>query len=480
MDKPAVTHSVSSPLTERAILALRPGQKKTDGASKPKAGRLIVRAKERRNGGKPITIREFFYRYWDADGAERSMLIGTHGKTSLEEARQEARRLRDLVVRGIDPRFDRDQQAVAQQAAEQRARHEAVRESLKGTLADLLDAYADHLTAQGKASAADVRAALKRHVTGAFPALAARKARDITADDVSDILAMMISKGIERRTNIVRSLLRAAFAFGARQDNDPERKAEALKSGAKVAKRFGIAGNPVADVPRIGRFDRAGDRVLSDDELRAYWIALAPLNADISDSLRVALLLGGQRMSQLLRTTWADYDEQDRTLHLVDTKGRGGSREHVLPISDQVAAILNARARPAQEEAEMLPGGGFIFSTTGGRRPIDVSTLSNAVSIIGKAAFPKKPEAGYSAADLRRTVETRLAALGVSKEHRAEVLSHGRTADVQSRHYERHDDLPTKAATLACWEEHLNAVINGKQTGRIVRGRFRAVTPASA
>ena len=43
MGKPAVVHSASAPLTERAILALRPGQKKTDGASKPKAGRLIVR-----------------------------------------------------------------------------------------------------------------------------------------------------------------------------------------------------------------------------------------------------------------------------------------------------------------------------------------------------------------------------------------------------------------------------------------------------
>ena len=479
MGKPAVVHSASAPLTERAILALRPGQKKTDGASKPKAGRLIVRAKERKNGGKPVTIREFFFRYWDADGTERALLIGVHGEKSLEDARRDARELRDLVARGIDPRQNRELVAIAQREADKKALEDAATEALKGTLQDLLEAYADHLKGQGKVSAADVRSTLLKHVIKPFPELAARKARDITADDISDILARMIAKGIERRTNIVRSLLRAAFAFGARQDNDPERKAEALRNKATAAtKRFGITGNPVADVARIGRFDKAGDRTLTDAELRAYWKSLDGLNDAIRDSLRTALLLGGQRMSQLLRVTWDDYDAQDRTLRMIDAKGRGGAREHVLPVTDSVAEILDERLKPKDDKDKGKPKerGPFIFSTTNGRRPVDLSTLSNAVSTIGRAASPDNPEAAYTAADIRRTVETRLAALGVPKEHRALVLSHGLTADVQARHYERHDDIPTKAAVLALWQSHIDDVVEGKATGRVIRGRFRATT----
>lgn len=478
MTKAAVTRTAAKPLTERTILAMRPGQKKSDGSGKPGTGRLVVRARERQIGGKGQTVREFFFRYWDTDGAERSLLLGLHGVKSLEEARRDAEAYRDLVARGIDPRFHREQLELANREAERRARDEAAQEALKGTFRDLLEAYTGHLAAQGKVSARDAQQALSRHVLKPFPALATRKARDVTADDITDILARMISMKIERRTNIVRSLLRAAFAFGAKQDNDPERKAEALRAGTTLAKRFGITGNPVADVARIGKFDRAGDRTLSDEELRGYWQALAPLNRSVRDALKVALLLGGQRMSQLLRATWNDYDPEDRTLRLVDSKGRGGSREHVLPVSDRVASILDMVPSPSGDDRAKLVGEGFIFSTTTGKRPIDLSTLSNAVSEIGRVAADSAPGGAYTAADLRRTVETRLAAIGVPKEHRALVLSHGRTSDVQAKHYERHDDIPAKLATLARWEDHLFRVIEGEQTGRVVRGRFRPIPAA--
>ena len=40
---------------------------------------------------------------------------------------------------------------------------------------------------------------------------------------------------------------------------------------ALQAKRFGITSTPVGAVPRIGEYDRAGDRTLSDEELRHYY-----------------------------------------------------------------------------------------------------------------------------------------------------------------------------------------------------------------
>ena len=61
----------------------------------------------------------------------------------------------------------------------------------------------------------------------------------------------------------------------------------------------------------------------------------------------------------------------------------------------------------------------------------------------------------YRPGDIRRTVETRLQALGVSRDVRAQLLSHGRSGGVQAKHYERHDFLKEKAAALALWESYL-------------------------
>ena len=50
-------------------------------------------------------------------------------------------------------------------------------------------------------------------------------------------------------------------------------------------------------------------------------------------------------------------------------------------------------------------------------------------------------------ADLRRTVETRLAGMGVSKDIRAQLQSHG-LSGVQIRHYDQHDYAEEKRHAL--------------------------------
>ncbi|MBA0015489.1 MAG: hypothetical protein H0Z53_07775 [Nitrosospira sp.] len=53
----------------------------------------------------------------------------------------------------------------------------------------------------------------------------------------------------------------------------------------------------------------------------------------------------------------------------------------------------------------------------------------------------------FNLADLRRTVETRLAGMEVSKEVRGYLQSHGLNG-VQTRHYDRHDYEQEKRQTL--------------------------------
>ncbi|WPL23259.1 site-specific integrase [Thiorhodovibrio frisius] len=56
--------------------------------------------------------------------------------------------------------------------------------------------------------------------------------------------------------------------------------------------------------------------------------------------------------------------------------------------------------------------------------------------------------------DVRRTVETMLASMGISRETRAQLLSHG-LGGVQSVHYDRHTYMEEKRAALLTWESHL-------------------------
>ncbi len=56
--------------------------------------------------------------------------------------------------------------------------------------------------------------------------------------------------------------------------------------------------------------------------------------------------------------------------------------------------------------------------------------------------------------DLRRTCETTLARMGVSKDVRAQIQSHG-LGGIQARHYDRNDYMPEKAAALTAWAMYL-------------------------
>jgi len=172
-------------------------------------------------------------------------------------------------------------------------------------------------------------------------------------------------------------------------------------------------------------------------------------------TFRCVILLGGQRFRQVLRGTWDDYDRQRRVLRLHDAKGRRKAAvSHLLPVSDLVSSMIEA--------LRAFNGLGiFVFSTTAGRSPIHAATLSVAFAEVRGASFPAtQKDSIILGRDLRRSVETRLQALGVERDVRAQLLSRGRSSGVQQRHYERHDYLAEKAAALALLERHVFAIVD--------------------
>jgi integrase len=269
-------------------------------------------------------------------------------------------------------------------------------------------------------------------------------------------------QGKDRTAGILRSYLSAAFNAARKSPFD------AKLPSALIA--YGIESNPVEPVSTIAV--RRGNHTLTADELKAYMAALS--DDDLPDlALKLALYAGGQRMAQLLRAKVGDYDEHTKALRLWDGKGkRTAPREHLLPLAPKTAAIVEkliTRAR-TQEEANARmegrePGNSnlWLFSSHGKTQLVDTTPGKRATAICKSM----KGEA-FDLRDLRRTCETMLAGMGISKDTRAQLLSHG-LSGVQDAHYDRHGYIDEKRAALVAWEQRLDEIATGKQAANVVQ-----------
>jgi len=436
--------------TDPFIRSLKPGPKpyKLSEAAARGEGRLVVRVR-------PDGVKEFFYRQRAENLTSRNgvatndtmFALGRFdppGRT-LKHIRLALKQKRALSEKHGDVRaWERDQERERQ--LEQR----------KGSFAQLLEAYADYLKAAGKASGASVAALFERHVNKPFPAIARTPANKIIPDDIQAILARLVKAGLTREVNKLRSYLSAAFNYGAEADHDP-------RTMAKDGVKFGLTTNPVSVVPRIEEFEKTRERNLNEDELRAYWKALDSLPVVQRATLRLNLALACQRPTQLLRADWPDFDLKDNTLLLRDSKGRGGSRDHLLPLTGFALEQLKA--------LQEVNGKADTPFTSDGKRRLTLDTLSWAVGDISKSLEKSENIPDFQMRDLRRTSETMLQRLGIDKEVRAHLLSHGRTNGVQGKHYERWHFMPEKKQALERWAAELQRIIEGKPEQKVVRLR---------
>ncbi|MGB4912108.1 MAG: integrase family protein [Candidatus Dechloromonas phosphoritropha] len=404
----------------------------------------------------PAGAKSFVY----AGKLKGSPLRATIGSTEvwlLDDAREEARRLQTLIDKGIDPR------ELEREKAEAKARAKAASEAAKQdaenrkryTLRALCEAYSDLLDAKGKGqSATQTRSIFKCHVFETQPTIAALPAADVTAHQIAAIVRKVSEQGKERTAGILRSYLSAAFNAARKAPFDAKLPA------ALIA--YAVETNPVEPVSTIAV--QRGDRTLNTAELKNY---MAALGDDLTGKvLKLALLAGGQRMAQLLRAKVSDYDEQTQTLRLWDGKGkRTTPREHLLPLAPEAIAIVESLRQRA--DALKTP---LLFSSTGSTQMVE-TTPGKCVSAISKAM---KREA-FDLRDIRRTCETMLAGMGINRDTRAQLLSHG-LSGVQAAHYDRHTYTDEKRAALVAWEQRLAEIATGKQAANVVQMNRKKAT----
>lgn len=439
-------------LTTRGLAALKQGEWLADSGRKG-VGRLAARAT---GGG--IT---FYFRYTLPNGKRDALPLGKYDPRgvnglTLQEASAQAGELSRRYQSGA-----RDLRAVleaeAREAERQRneaAAAEAAEQARKtATLGKLLEAYADSLDRAGKASARSTRNAIYLHVRDAWPDYWQKPAADMDLDELVEIVGRLVDAGKIREAGKLRSYLRAAYsaAVAARQKPD----------GLPALRELGIKVNPARELATLdGGNGRPRSRALSVAELRAYWRRIRVMPDPAGALLRFHLLTGAQRIQQLGRLTEADWDKDARMVRLFDGKGRRTHpRAHYVPLIPEAEAALRDMVphRGASGDAE-ASAGPYLFTVTSGDTGAVYTTVKNYICEV-MADMEKAGEltgGPFTAGDLRRTVETRLAGLGFSREVRAQLQSHG-LGGVQGRHYDAHDYADEKREALAALYRLLTA-----------------------
>lgn len=364
-------------------------------------------------GGLGIRIGEkhkiWVFRY-SFEGRRLMMALGEYPAKSLEEARKEAAEAALKVKRGIDP------------AAEKKMAREA--RIAAPTIEQFVNEIDTFELAQKK-SGKETKRLLNYDVV---PVWGKRKVADIKRRDIV-LLLDSIRKRAPITANRVHSALSRLFNFAAERGVIEDSPCTRIRKSKETAK----------------------SRTLTDDELKRLWGALDLKNkaVDMYVITKLALktiLLTGQRPGQVCGMT---LDEINGDIWTVPADRMKGNEPHSIPLTGMVLEVIElARA--------YSNGSPYVFcSTHKDGAPITPGALSRA--ILRHWEEEMGFEEPFTPHDLRRTVRTRLAELGIDDIVAERVMGHKLQGMLGV--YNRHDYEKEKREALEKWEKKLRLIV---------------------
>jgi integrase len=402
----------------RAAVAGKPRTELHDGGARG-AGRLVLVIRGKGTSAAPSAE---FFAAWYRDGRRVMSKLGSLPSISLANARKRFREeFAPTISAGGIP---------TSAAATRRHRKEA------GTVGELFGAYVANLRASGKRSARVIERSL---VAAAETIGSTRAAAEVAPDDVVAHLAAIHERGAKVRAAMVRTYLRAAFAYGMKAEHSYTRR--------DASAHWGLLNNPVAAIPVAEGVFNARNRFLTPAEVRTFWIWLETFDVDSKFAPALRLMLAtGQRSEEILRITSSTYEPSRALLYWPSTKN---GLPHSIPVPHQAAAILEGLHANAH--------GLFFPCANDPTRPAPADGLRFVVQLFLKA-HPEVPH--FMPRDCRRTWKTLAGDAGLSKEMRDRLQNHSKS-DISSRHYDRYSYLPERRAAMAKWAAYLEMVRSG-------------------
>ena len=407
--------------------ALTPGLVLRVSSPRNKTWNLVYRVREPAGaGGRTEWVK----------GPLKRISLGQWPVVSLEAAREKAREAMKLADSGTDPADARDEATAKRKAG-----------AFEAVLERFVELHVKANTKEGR-FARDRAKALAKEAAGEAPPAKGPKSKPgrpaaerIIADNIPD----------DWRGRMIETITRAEVHELLDDVTTRHGEARARELRKHLGKLFNwaadrgyIPASPMSGMrrPELGYVAR--ERVLSMDELNRVWAAAKAVGYPFGDAVRL-IMLTGQRRSEIAEMEWGWVDAEQRTVEIPAARYKT-KRPHVFPLS-----------APAWALVQTLPkwnGGDCVFSTGGlgrvaGARPI--SGFSKAKEVISAkiAKDGQPPMEPWTVHDIRRSVATHMARMGVPQEHIERVLGH--VVQGVAGTYNRYSYLEEKRAALEAW-----------------------------
>lgn len=360
------------------------------------------------------------------EGRARRMTIGEYPAMSLVEARKKASAALLEIQRGIDPGTTKQEAKKAYRDAP--------------TFIDIINELWER-ELQHQRSGAATRRLIEHDVV---PAWGKRKVSEVKRRDIVLLLDKIAERAPITR-NRVHGALSRLFNF--------------------AAERGIIDDSPCTRIKKLPEKGRS--RVLNDEEIKMLWEALDIDNSgiDIYRLSKLALkmiLLTGQRPGEVCGMRWDEIDENNTWN--IPAERMKGQEPHSVPLTELACEVVGY-ARLYSGDSQ------FVFRSSYQQKdsPMTAHALSRAIARHWQEmGFEEK----FTPHDLRRTLRTRLAELGIDDVIAERVLGHKLQGIMAV--YNRHGYDQEKRQALGRWSSKLRQIIGDvsqDQQGKIIQLR---------
>lgn len=347
-------------------------------------------------------------------GKEYRTQLGEYPNLSLKDARDAADRLRIQIQDGYNP-------------AEEKKNEEARQRKLQKQftmLKDVVERFKEHHLPQLAANTqkAYIRE-LDKHI---LPLLGSVPIIEIENEHLINLFDYLYTElNIPASAKYAQAVLGAVLTYAKGRGY--------IKHKTELPKSFKQQLNK-ANPPR--------ERTYTNVEISAHFnFVQEKLSNPVHQAYIKTLYYLGQRRTETLHLKWTDYDRSQQTIKLPAALTKNNVA-HILPIGEELAQVLaNLWGHTGHTE--------YLFSNLSTDQPFEPTLLINQF----KEAFGE-----FQPHDIRRTVSTNLAALGVNSDVIDRILNH--TPDKLRRTYNRHSYLPQMREALGIWEINLKQIIS--------------------
>lgn len=338
-----------------------------------------------------------FYRF---NGKKRRLSLGTYPALSLHEARQRALDTLKMSYLGTDP--SRPQSDII--------------------FRDLADKFMeDYSKVQKKSWKGDERTLQ----TDILPVIGDRPLHQIVKRDIVLMLEGISSRGAGVQANRTLALVRKIFNYGVEKDLTDTNPSASIKKPTKEVSR---------------------DRVLTRDEISTVWKKLDRLQRDSRNLIKL-MMLSAQRSTEVKHMRWQDLDFKEMVWTIPGEFTKNGKSNRV-PITALMKDIISEQVPYRFKSMWVFP------CKIDKKRPFQ--SHQKAVQKL-KALC----EIEFRGHDLRRTVATTIASLGVNRLVITKLLNHSETSITGV--YDRHSYDHEKRQALDLWEKYLFQVVSDEK-----------------